>query len=214
MIKETKIAIVFLIVLALSGSRVSAEVITIEITAEITGMDDRDGLLEGMVNVGDIITGSYTYDPSTEDSNPLETVGNYHHYSPPCGISLTAGGFVFQTNTENVNFLVVIGNNHMYSSWDNYGVGSYNNLMLYNGVYINLVSWGLQDSSGTALSSDALPTLPPVLEDWDYNQLTIEGSFDGGCPMVLLGARVTSAVPEPATVLLFGLGALALLRKR
>jgi len=213
MIKKPKTLPVILVALCLCAGDLCGDIIEIELTAEITYLSQTDWF-NGEIKVGDIITGSYTYDPSTEDSSPLETVGNYHHYSPPCGISLTAGGFVFQTNTENVNFLIAIGNNHMYSSWDNYGVGSDNNLMLYNGVYIDLIGWGLQDSSGTALSSDALPTLPPVLEDWDYNRLTIRGNFGGVCPTTLLEARVTSAVPEPTTLLLLALGSLALSRRR
>jgi hypothetical protein len=209
MIKETIIAIVFLIVFALTDSRVSAEVITIEITAEIGGMDDRDGLLEGRISVGDIITGSYTYDSDTPDTNPSHTVGEYWHYSSPYGISLSARGFVFQTDPDNVDFLVSTLDDH--TGQDGYLLRSYNNLPLSNGVNIEHISWQLDDYSCTALFTDTLPTTPPVLEDWENNYLRIRFGYGGDSG---IGARVTSAIPEPATFLLFGLGALALLKNR
>jgi len=209
MSKEIKIAIVFLIVLALSGNRASAEVITIEITAEIVGINDHDGLLEGRISAGDIMTGSYTYDSDTPDTNPSHTVGDYWHYSSPYGISLSAREFVFQTDPDNISFVVEVINDH--TGQDGYLLRSYNNLPLSNGVHIDHISWQLDDYSSTALSTDALPTTPPVLEDWENESLLITFGYKD---FSVIGVRVTSAVPEPATFLLFGLGALALLRKR
>ncbi len=104
-----------------------------------------------------------------------------------------------------------IGNDSQ--SGDDYFVSSYLNLYLHNGVNVEDFFWHLNDSTGTALSSDDLPTTAPVLSDWDDNRLYISGGpretkfwFD---------ATVTSAeiIPEPGTLLLLLLGA-ALLKKR
>lgn len=210
MIKEVKILIVFIVILGFWASNLWGEVITIEITAEIMGIDDRTDLLDGRINVGDIITGSYIYDSDTPDTNPSNTVGDYWHYSSPYGISLSAGGFVFQTDPDNnIYFLVEILDDH--TGQDTYLVRSYNNLPLSNGVHVEHISWHLDDYSCNAVSSTGLPIIPPVLEDWGQNYLRITFGYKGSS---VIGARVTSAVPEPATFLLFGLGALALLRKR
>jgi len=203
---------VVFVILALSCNSLRATIITIELTAEIAEVDDLGGLLEGNVNVGDTITGSYTYDSTTLDSSPSETVGSYEHFNSPYGISLSVGGFVFETNPDNVYFLVQILNDHL--GEDGYLLRSYNNLPLSNGVWVDHISWHLVDYSATALSSDELPTAPPVLEDWAYSpaQLGLEFGSKGGSGIY---GEVTSVdiVPEPGTVFLLGLGSLALIRR-
>jgi len=200
---------IIICVLALSALPAEAALITIEITAEVDSVLDGAGLLEGRINVGDIITGTYTYDSDTPDSSFEATIGHYWHSASPCGISLTVGGFDFRTNPDEVLFLMSILNNTRLGT-DVYVVSSYHNLRLSNGVFIEYISWLLEDPTATALSSDALPTTPPVLDDWQLNYLRF-GDLRPG--YFGIEAHVTSAVPEPATILLFALGGL-LLRKR
>jgi len=187
-----------------------AELVTIKIEAVVDSVDDPFGYLEGNITPGDIITGSYTYDLSTPDSNPLGQGADYEHLLPPCGISLSVGDFVFQTDMTNVNFLIEIINN--YPPVDNYLVRSHNNLPLSNGTPIGDISWLLEDSTGNALSSDALPTTGPVLDDWGFNRLTVNGGTRARAFGIM--GHVTSAIPEPATIVLLGLGGLLLGRRR
>jgi len=214
MMRRAKIVTVFLVVLALGVSNLRGAVIEISITAEITGIDDRDGLLEGKISVGHIMTGSYIYDSATPDSQSATEVGDYWHHSSPYGIYLSGGGFSFQTDPDSVNLLVEIVNNHTAGGlYDAYGVVSYANLLLSNGAPVDTIEFYLEDSFADALSSDALPTAAPFLEDWDKHYISLIGKEVG---TYYIDAEVTSIelVPEPATVLLLGLGGLALLRKR
>jgi len=213
--KAEKIMIIILVTCGLVFWPIPAEatLITIEIEAVVDAVGDDGNYLEGKINPGDLITGFYIYETTTPDSSPDDPVqGNYWHYASPAGIALTVGGVNFMTDPFNIEFRVVIRNNTP-SGNDIYGVESSNNLPLPNGTSVNEISWVLNDSTGSALSSDALPTTAPVLDNWQTNILNIGGGPGGhGQSFGILG-HVTSAIPEPATVLIFGLGGL-FLRKR
>ena len=218
--RRAKIMVVFFVVLALSATNLCATPIEINITAQVAVVDDPCGLLNGQLSVDDIITGSYIYDSDTPDTDWVhgaasDTVGRYWHYSPPYGITLFVGGLIFQTDPADVEFLVEIVNDAEPLMEDGYNLRSYNNLPVYEGVAVSHIHWQLDDDSGSALSSDALPTMPPVLEDWSPFEFTIEGYGEDPKYKYTIWADVTSVelVPEPATVLLLGLGGLALLRK-
>jgi hypothetical protein len=217
--RRTIIMAVIFVVVGLAGGKVRAAIIEIGITAEIAEIDDPYGLLNGQLGVDDILGGRYIYDSSTPDSSTLATFGSYEHYSQPYGINLSGGGFVFRTNPDNVYFHVGISNDH--AGVDNYAISSWNNLGLYGDVYVSEINWQLDDSSGTALSSDTLPTTAPALGDWNLDWGI---RIDGGIPdeygkfieSFHIRAPVTSVevIPEPGTVFLLGLGGLVLLRIR
>ena len=96
-------------------------------------------------------------------------------------------------------------------------IRSNNNLPVYDDVYVDEIDWTLDDYTGNALSSDALPTTAPVLEDWggDWG-IRIWGGKPGVGSFFIWTYAVTDVelVPEPATVLLLGLGAVMLRKKR
>jgi len=186
-------------------------IITIAIEAVVHGVHDPDNHLEGLVNIGDLISGTYTYDTGTLDSSSSVNVGRYEHYSYPCGFSLSVVGLHFMTDPGNTNFVIRILDDYLYD--DFYWLTSYNNLPLSNGTSVNNIEWVLGDPSETAVSSIELPVTAPVLDAWEVNYLNIEGP--GTRDNILFQAHVTSAVviPEPSTILLLGFGAIALVRK-
>jgi hypothetical protein len=206
-IMEKKLAkIVLAILFCFVCVPVRAEMVTIAISGQITSVDDQYGHLENKIHVNDTFSGTYTYDSTMLDSNPSSTVGDYWYSSNLCGVSLNIGGFNFKTDPTNVNFLVEVSNNNTLQS-DNYLLYSYNNLPLSNGVLVDHILWQLDDSTGTALSSDALPLTAPDLSKWNSSYLYIDSSRGGE---FTISATITSAVliPEPATLLLV-LGAVA-----
>jgi len=191
-----------------------AALITIAIEATVDYVRDEGNYLEGRINVGDIITGTYTYESTTADSSASQSIGRYMHYTTPCGIRLTVGGLVFQTDPEKVYFGVEIMNDEPWANpdinRDVYAIGSENNLPFSNGTWGGYIHWQLDDPTGNAVSSTDLPTTAPILDRWEFNELDLDGRRD-----YLVRGHVTSAIviPEPATILLLSVGVLAL-RKR
>jgi hypothetical protein len=211
---EKKLAKIVLAILLLCFCvPVRAELITIKLTGSVYLINDPQSVLGGQIHYNDTITGTYTYDTSTPDSESSDpSMGAYWFYIAPCGVSFTVNGFNFRTDPDNIQFLFGVGNN--YSGFgDLYSFRSFNNLPLSNGVLVNNIVWQLTDSSRSAFSSDALPTTAPNLAnfDMDYGLNVSGGSPDN---YFHLSANITSAtvVPEPATLLLMVSG-LLLLRK-
>ena len=148
--------------------------IAIKIEGEVTIVNDPFDLFGGAIQVGDKITGKYIYDSTTPDSEPSSTLGLYEHTSSPYGIELECGGFVFKTDPNDVEFGIIIYND-FYTYGDAYAPYSVNNLDLSNGLKVSFIGWALIDSTGNALSSDALPTTIPILSDWNENFIQIDG---------------------------------------
>ncbi|MHC4862977.1 MAG: PEP-CTERM sorting domain-containing protein, partial [Planctomycetota bacterium] len=198
--RVVRVLLVVVGVFGLAPGTVSAQVIAIDVNATVTYISHPE-LLDGLVNVGDTMTGWYAYDSESTDANPLPTVGDYWQYTAPYGVRLSVGGFTFASDPDDTRFLLEVGNDHgSPGSYDFYLFRSYENLGLPNGVEVDHISWQLDDYSGTALSSD----------DWpDGSTLRINyGAWGAG----VLRANVTSVVPEPATIFLLALGAIVLLR--
>ena len=173
----------------------AAETISIAITAEVAEVSDPGGYLGGAINVGDVITGTYVYESTTPDTNSLPTVGDYWHTTAPFGITLNAGGLVFRTNPSNVNFLVEIVNDHGVPAMDAYLLRSYTNIFDRSvpGERENHIAWQLDGPTLNAISSEALPTVAPVLADWQsIFGLTIE-SRASNTSEFFIRAHVTSA---------------------
>lgn len=204
------LAMVVLSGLMLSPPHARAALVTIQIEAVVDSLQDEGNYLEGKIEVGDIITGSYTYDLSTPDSEPLAYAGIYEHHNTPAGISLSVGGFDFKTDPDNVDFVVAILNDCPPSGKDQVWMTSYSNLPLSNGVGVDIISWQLDDPTGTAIFSTDLTAGPLVLDDWE----SVFGLSFGADRRYGIFAHVTSAVPEPASIMLVGISALFLRKRR
>jgi hypothetical protein len=57
--------------------------VTIYIEAVVDSVQDSGNYLEGKISPGNLITGYYTYESTTPDSEPLPTHGRYEHSTPP-----------------------------------------------------------------------------------------------------------------------------------
>jgi len=210
--RDLILGVVGVCLLALAAPLANAELVTIHIEGVIDTVEDDGYYLEDQIHVGDIITGWYTYDTDTPDTNPSGNVGDYEHSTSPYGVHLTVGGFTFMTDSTNVDFLLEIINDSTSGGvHDAYGIISYENMDIQSGATVDSISWWLRDDSAEALVNTSLSTTAPVLSDWgSRNDLTIYGERAG----YRIRGYVTSAIPEPATIFLLVFGACASLRKR
>jgi hypothetical protein len=201
-----------------------AELIIIGITAKVTIATDWDGFLGGAVHEGDIITGTYTYDTSTPDSTPgppHPAEGHYLYDSLPFGISLKIGQLEFKTDPDNVDFVISINDNVWGAGSgppeDYIYIYSVNNLLSPIETPVGYEIWLSLYGDSSAISGDALPAGAPVLSDWGGALLSISSPYNPNqAQQFAITAPLTDAfvIPEPATLGLVALGALALLRKR
>jgi len=201
--------------LALSVPPAEAALITIEITAEVDSVVDDAGLLQGKISVDDTITGHYIYDSTTPDSKPAHNGdGDYWHNSSPYGIFLSVGGFVFQNDPDNIRFVIEIRNDDLALGGDRYLAWSPSNLPVYDDVYVYDIWCEFFDPTYNVLSSDGLPTEPPVLGDWQRHILRINGHTLDAAGRILdsfdISSNVVSVVPEPTTFLFLIFGVFVL----
>jgi hypothetical protein len=163
--------------------------VTISLTAVVDIVDNPNGVPVGDIAPGDVITGSYTYNPKTNDINPSKEAGDYPHNQQPYGMQLNLGSFSVATDETNVDFQIGIFNG---SDSDSYRVTSFHNVGTTEpGPGVQLISWNLIDPTATALSNAALNKTAPVLSSWQTNQLDIEGRDDAH---YLIRAHVTQVV--------------------
>ncbi len=148
--------------------------------------------------------------------------GRYLYHSPPFGISLKIGQLEFKTDPENVSFVISIKDNVFPAGLgpptDTMYIYSVNNLLSPIETPIGYQIWLSLHGNGSAISGDALPAGAPVLSDWGGRELLeIHSPYNPNqAQQFYVKGYVTDAfvIPEPATLGLLGLGALALLRKR
>lgn len=181
----------------------ASELIGIKIEAKVISVSDSHNLLGGAILVGDVMTGKYVYESVASDNDPSPNIGLYMYASSSCGIEVKTSDFVFKTDPSHVTFALAIFNDfsmYGYPAYDEYVIGSLNNLPLSNGVLITYIQWDLYDSTATAVSSTDIPTTAPVLSDWDEdNSMLIDGESPTDPDQTFrITAQVTKAIKSAA----------------
>lgn len=189
---------VFGLLLFFSPPGTLAGPVTWQIAGEISHVSDPLNLLEGAVSVGTPFFWSYTFESTTQDSNPGTDQGIYN--SAIIALSGNVGGVVFDgPHAGRFNQIRVDNSPRADLYLADVGVEI-------AGVVLDL-SLGFSFLNGNAFDSDGLPTDPFEAESIQTAGFGI-GDTEEVVPLVL-GGRVTTVVTEPFTIGLLAIGSFA-----
>lgn len=206
--------IVLTILVLLLNTNVGAVPVTFEFSGTVIDYHNIEGILDPAIGIGSTFTGSYTFNSDAVDSDTDPRYGHYiYSESAPSGFSMIV-------MLESEVFQSISSSNAIYTEnevdFDNYFVAG----RFDEGPDIDGATMSLDLKGGpTLLDSDALPLTPPLLERatlWTWfdliympEPLSEEQGWDISGTISTL-----TLVPEPATLLFLGFGALALIRRR
>jgi len=168
-----------------------ADLVTFNFTATVTQVPIDD--LSTGIQVGDAITGDFTFDSAAPDLVPASSTGSYLSTGPAFGMTATVGAMTF---SESGQLDIGILNSFV----DQYAVTASSAMLT--------IELFLQNNSGTSFNSDALPLSPPLLSafgqrDFHFDETDAFGSetqVDGR----ITALSAAQPVPEPSSfVLLF-----------
>jgi hypothetical protein len=208
---------------AIVGLPVAATATTIQVTGSVTGITNNTPSLslDGSVSVGTLYTATYTYSPSLVD--PFATPQDAH-YSPMISFQIALGDYIIVPGAAGGGAIRILNDFPLFG--DGYQAS-------FGLATVQAGSFGgtpdsvsgffalLQDSSGAALSSNALEVPDPSAFPTAFWQVDANQS-SGEDPRSL---RITGSirsiteipdttVPGPATVSLLTVGGLVLLMRR
>jgi PEP-CTERM motif-containing protein len=164
-----------------------------------------DQSLTGAFAIGQLLSGSYTFESATLGSGATPT-----SYDALTGVSFTIGSYL-ATSDGSVSEIAVQND----PTLDFYDVtvqalvgGSV------GGDLPNTFAIRLQDFTGLALNSEDLPTTPPPLAQFPVTQWFLQ--FDSGAQVEgsLTSLTQATSVPEPSSLLLLSSGLIGLALRR
>jgi len=156
-----------------------AEPVSFEISATVYNVDDMGNAFEGSVSPGDTITGTYTIDIATPDSDPSPEYGHYQYSmnqanTLPVGFDLNLNGHSLKSDSTNPGYM--FDTLIMNSFADELHIGSWGNMPLMNGSRVNDIILDLFDPTAQALTSDALTSQAPNLSAFDIHEIHVMGA--------------------------------------
>jgi hypothetical protein len=192
--------------LLLSSAPARADLITFQFEGIVTSVVELTGF-----NVGDPISGTYTFESTTSDLFLADlTLGGY--LGAVTDLSFVVSGY---TGSFGPGFNAINIGNPFGASGDIYQVNSGFTGASVSGFDPEFFALDIRDSTGTALSSDLLPTTPPNLALFDTRVITLgfEDDEDSGFVIAQLTSLTRVPVPPGLLLLASGLAGLVALRR-
>ena len=161
----------------------NADQVTFAVNATVREVWDYDNALGYSVNIGDAITGTYTFYKNVADIDPAPEHARYEYQpgSGSYGFDITINNTSLKTNTNTDMFAIMISDGQ---GWpDFYAVEQFGTqLPFINGTIVDSMGVFIDDPSGNAVTSTALSNQPPTLstagfKDFHFGGMRYTGSY-------------------------------------
>jgi hypothetical protein len=154
---------------------------------------------------GTPFSGTYTFDPVSPDLVPADpSTGSYASSGGVFGLTLELGGLSFSFSSVDIG---VTDGYTSYGAGDQYLVGF--------AAPSTVLSLRFTDVSGSLFAGDALPLMPFALDalftELSFSSLVDDNQVDLGGTITALTCEGCGSVPEPASMILMGIMAAAVL---
>jgi hypothetical protein len=203
---------IVVLVAAILPSPSHAIPVTVEFAGHVTQVTDTlFGWFHGTVPVGTPITGTYTFESATLDTNPDASVGQYRSSAP--GNALDAFFSIYHLHSPSPLDITVTNQS---GQGDTYNLSAWWLTLSSSSPGTAIVPLNffltLSDPLGQAWSSDALPLSFPIWGSWSGAQFVFTAGYEGPATEIRgqLDSFAVTPVPEPSTFLLLASGLLGL----
>jgi hypothetical protein len=183
----------------------SSNIVTFNVSATVREIYDYDNALGNMINVGDIISGSYTFNTNTPDSDSTPEYGFYEHTpgSGNYGFNINIANTNLKTNTSTDTFNIIIGDGNGSTTWDTYGVDNFGAQQPFvNSTVVENIGIYIDDQSGNIITGTNLTDQPPALSGTGYKDFYIGGTsittpYSSYFSIIATVNSITPACEEP-----------------
>lgn len=154
--------------------------VTLSVSATVREVYDYDNVLAGAVNVGDVISGTYTYNTDTPDIDPAPEYGRYEHFpgSGNYGFNITLANTNLKTDTNQAAFYMTIVDGQ---GWpDTYAAETFGSQIPFiNNSFVESIGMFVDDPSGNMVNGTTLTNQPPLLPEAGYKDFYLTGFRNG-----------------------------------
>lgn len=161
------------LLLAFSSFSATAEILTVNVRAQVVEVNDPDNILGGQVSVGQAASGSYRYETTVPDQFSDPEYGQYLQNPQQGRTSIVVGPFTFESDPASSNWQYEVRTSDSYYQ-DYFWVTSGANKPLANGAGVSMLNIEFSNYSGTS-NSGGLLTSAPNLVDFPHHAILISG---------------------------------------